>query len=156
MHQNSTSTNPDSKPYAETAGRIALERHFERTDLQVEVSESELPFRYRNRYIVDNPPKISIVIPTKDHSDILRRCLNAVLTKTEYRNYDITLVENNSTESETFAYYDEVQKQSDKIKVVTWQGTGFNYSAICHSVPWCRAMRMVRFCCSSTTIRRST
>ena len=132
MHQNSTSTNPDSKPYAETAGRIALERHFERTDLQVEVSESELPFRYRNRYIVDNPPKISIVIPTKDHSDILRRCLNAVLTKTEYQNYDITLVENNSTESETFAYYDEVQKQSDKIKVVTWQGTGFNYSAICN------------------------
>lgn len=132
MHQNSTSTNPDSKPYAQTAGRIALERHFERTGLQVEVSDSELPFRYRNRYAMVNPPKVSIVIPTKDHVRLLKRCLDSVLEKTAYQNYDITLVENNSTEDETFKYYSEIQKQSDKVKVVTWPGTGFNYSAICN------------------------
>lgn len=130
--QNSTSTNPDSKPYAQTAGKIVLQRHFERTGLQVDVSDSELPFRYRNRYINEATPKVSIVIPTKDHSQLLQRCLTSVLEKTTYQNYDITLVENNSTEQETFAYYDRIQDQNEKIKVVTWPGTGFNYSAICN------------------------
>ncbi|WP_081929782.1 glycosyltransferase family 2 protein [Bifidobacterium ruminantium] len=132
VHQNSTSTNPDSKPYAQTAGKIVLQRHFERTGLQVDVSDSELPFRYRNRYINEATPKVSIVIPTKDHSQLLQRCLTSVLEKTTYQNYDITLVENNSTEQETFAYYDRIQDQNEKIKVVTWPGTGFNYSAICN------------------------
>ncbi len=133
VHQNSTSTNPDSKPYAHVAGKIALERHFERIGLRVDVQEEEQPFNYRPHYIVDNPPKISIVIPIKNHSDVLHRHLNALLSKTKYQNYDITLIENNNAGNETFAYYDEFQKQSKKIKIATWQGTAdFNYSTACN------------------------
>ena len=112
MHQNSTSTNPDSKPYAETAGQLALERHYERIGIKAEVSESELPFRYRTRYLAVKQPKINIVIPTKDHIDLLQRCLDSVLAKTEYGNYDVTLVENNSVESTTFAFYEEIQRSA--------------------------------------------
>lgn len=132
MHQNSTSTNPDSKPYAETAGQLALERHYERIGIKAEVSESELPFRYRTRYLAVKQPKINIVIPTKDHIDLLQRCLDSVLAKTEYGNYDVTLVENNSVESTTFAFYEEIQKKDPRVKVVTWNGQGFNYSSICN------------------------
>ena len=65
MHQNSTSTNPDSKPYAETAGQLALERHYERIGIKAEVSESELPFRYRTRYLAVKQPKLISLFPPK-------------------------------------------------------------------------------------------
>lgn len=132
VHQDSTSTNPDSKPYAEIAGKLALERHFKRTGLSVEVFESELPFCYRNRYNVDVSSKVSIIIPSQDNSNTLRCCIDSILTKTEYKNYDIILVESNSSKQEIFTYYDEIQKYGDKVKVVTWQGIGFNHSAVCN------------------------
>ncbi|WP_190972127.1 glycosyltransferase family 2 protein [Bifidobacterium vespertilionis] len=132
IHQGSTSSNPGSKPYADDAGRLALSRHFERIGVKATVRESELPFRYRTEYARDHDPKVSIVIPTKDHAAMLAQCVDSVLRKTEYQNYDITLVENNSVEPETFAYYERIQKESDKVRVVTWEGHGFNYSAICN------------------------
>ena len=132
MHQNSTSTNPGSKPYAQTAGRIALERHWERVGLKAKVNDTELPFRYRTQYLTDCPKKINIVIPTKDHVDVLSNCLESVLNKTEYSNFDITLVENNSIEQRTFDYYKQIQNKDQRVKVVTWKGVGFNYSAICN------------------------
>lgn len=98
----------------------------------MKVLESELPFCYRNRYNVDVSPKASIVIPSQDNSNTLRCCVDFILTKTEYKNYDIILVESNSSKQEIFAYYDEVQRYGNKVKVVTWQGTGFNRSAICN------------------------
>lgn len=132
MHQNSTSANNNSKPYAEEAGRLAVSRHFERVGVKAEVAGSELMFRYRVRYANEHQPKVSIIIPTKDHADLLATCLDSVLGKTEYGNYDITLVENNSVEKRTFAYYEEIQRRNPRVHVVTWPGTGFNYSAICN------------------------
>lgn len=132
MHQASTSTNPDSKPYAQEAGRLAVSRHYERCGIAADVKDSELPFRYRTVYHLDEQPKISIVIPTKDHVDVLACCLESVLSKTTYCNYDITLVENNSVEKRTFEYYRTIQKEHSNVSVVTWPGTGFNYSAICN------------------------
>lgn len=131
VHPASTSTNPDSKPYAQEAGRLAVSRHYERLGIRAEVCDSGA-FRYRAVYQVDNPPKVSIVIPTKDHVDVLSRCLESVLSKTTYQRYDITLVENNSVEDCTFEYYQSVQKRYSNVSVVTWPGTGFNYSAICN------------------------
>ena len=131
-HQNSTSVNKDSKPYAEEAGRLAILRHFERVGVPVEVTGSELPFRHRVKYVLDRKPKVSIIIPTKDHADMLSACVESVLSKTTYDNFDVTLVENNSVEPATFAYYEEVQQRDSRVKAVTWPGTGFNYSAICN------------------------
>ncbi|MCH9277022.1 glycosyltransferase family 2 protein [Bifidobacterium amazonense] len=131
MHQNSTSSNKDSKPYAEEAGRLAVARHFERVGVKVEVTGSELPFRYRTKYLFDKDPLVSIVIPTKDHSELLDQCLQSVLNKTTYEHFEIVLVENNSIEQKTFDYYERIQKDP-RVKVVTWPGKGFNYSAICN------------------------
>lgn len=130
MHEQSTSSNPDSKPYAREAGRLALQRHFDRMDVPTVVEDADRPFFYTPRY--EFTSKISVVIPTKDHVELLSRCLDSVFEKTTYKNYDITLVENNSTERQTFEYYDSITKAYDNVQVVTWPGKGFNYSAICN------------------------
>ena len=57
---------------------------------------------------------ISIVIPNKDHYKDLDLCVTSVLKKSTYRNFEIIIVENNSTEKETFDYYNKIQKEYDK------------------------------------------
>lgn len=77
-----------------------------------------------------NPGKVSIIIPTMDHGDMLERCVSSILEKATYDDIEIILVENNSKKAETFALYDRLQKENPGIvKVVTWDGP-FNYSAI--------------------------
>lgn len=129
-HEGSTSQDLGSKPYAVEAGRKALQRHFDREGLKVDVQNRNEPCAYRVVY--DYHPLVSIIIPTKDHIDLLSNCIQSVLEKTEYSKYEIICVENNSEEESTFAYYRAICEQSDKVRVVTWPGTGFNYSAICN------------------------
>lgn len=77
----------------------------------------------------ENQPLVSIVIPNKDHIADLKLCIDSVQEKSSYRNIEFIVVENNSTEKETFEYYDSVQKQYDNVRVVKWEKE-FNYSAI--------------------------
>ncbi len=77
-----------------------------------------------------DPGKVSIVIPTMDHADMLEQCVSSLLNVATYKNIEIILVENNSKEDETFALYDRLQHENPRIvKVIKWQGN-FNYSAI--------------------------
>lgn len=84
---------------------------------------------YRIDYKVKGNPKISIVIPNKDGKETLEVCVNSVLEKTTYSNYEIIIVENNSQTDEIFAYYQDLEK-NNKIKIVKYPEVGFNYSGI--------------------------
>lgn len=130
-HEGSTSgDNTESKPYAEEAGRIALQNHFDRQGIKGTVEVTEHPYVYRMRYELPNPlPLISIVIPNKDHVEVLDECVQSLLNNATYKNLEILIVENNSTEEATFDYYRKLQDQSNKVRVITWE-QGFNYSKI--------------------------
>lgn len=133
-HEQSTSGGEDQKPFAHEAGRRALQAHLGRRGIAAHVEDGSLPYTYRVCYELPNPvPKVSIVIPTRDQADLLRRCVSSILNKTTYPNYEIVLVENNSTQPQTFALYDELCTAHDAVRVVTWkpaQPGEFNYSAI--------------------------
>ena len=97
--------------------------------VHAKVSDGEFPGLYRTEFIRDNDPLISIIIPNKDHIDDLKRCMDSIEQKSTYRNYEYVIVENNSTDSETFEYYKKLEAENDKVHVVYWDGV-FNYSAI--------------------------
>ena len=81
------------------------------------------------QYAIEEPhKKVSIIIPNKDHIDVLQKCIDSILDKTSYDNYEILIIENNSTEDETFAYYKEIEKDA-RIRVITCV-TDWNYSYI--------------------------
>jgi len=128
-HEASTAENPESKRYAFLAGKRALEAHFERIGLPAEVSEGEYPGLYRTRYIRPYDPLVSILIPNKDHIEDLERCISSIEEKSTYRNYEYIIIENNSTEEETFAYYKELEQKNPKAHVVYYKGV-FNFSDI--------------------------
>ncbi|SCP95737.1 glycosyltransferase family 2 protein [Anaerobium acetethylicum] len=128
VHRNSTAENPASKMYAFDAGKRAIEAHLERSGARGTVSHTpDLGF-YRVRYEVQDNPLVSIIIPNKDNVEILDRCLESIRKKSTYKNYEIIIVENNSTKEETFAYYKKNDGQ-DNIRVVYWKEE-FNYSLI--------------------------
>lgn len=127
-HANSTAQNVSSKPYVTDSGILAVTQHLKRVGLEGTVSEAAVPTTYRMHYKLNGEPKVSIIIPNKDHISTLRTCIKSILSKSTYRNYEIIIVENNSTRKETFAFYESL-KTIPNIKIVVWNGI-FNYSAI--------------------------
>ena len=127
-HSGSVADGISAKPYTLDAARRALREHLDRVGLVGEVEDSSIPSTYRIKYAISGCPKVSIVIPNMDYVDTLRTCISSILEKTTYKNFEIVIIENNSKEKETFAYYDEL-KSDPRIQVVTWTGK-FNYSAI--------------------------
>jgi GT2 family glycosyltransferase len=128
-HEDSTAENPESKMYAFEAGQRAVQAHFDRIGIKAEVYKGEYLGLYRTRYLRSSDPLISILIPNKDHTDDLERCISSIEEKSTYRNFEYIVIENNSTEKETFAYYQELEKRNPKVHMVYWDGP-FNYSEI--------------------------
>ena len=127
-HAGSVAKKLSAKPYAAAAGVRALSAHLARIGSGGEVSQTESSTIYRIRYRLMGQPLVSVIIPNRDHTQELKRCLDSVLEKTAYPNFEVILVENGSTEPETPAYYEKL-KADARIRVAKWEG-GFNYSAI--------------------------
>ncbi len=130
MIEGSTAADPKSKLYCFEAGKAAIQAHLDRIGVKghVEIIDG-LWGMYHTVYDVIGSPLISIIIPNKDLTGDLDKCIRSIQTKSTYRNFEFIVVENNSTEKETFEYYDKIQKEFDNVKVVKWE-KGFNYSAI--------------------------
>lgn len=127
-HKASTADNPASKMYAFDAGKRAIEAHLQRTDTEgVVIHTPDLGF-FRVKYPVQGNPLVSIIIPNKDEKETLKDCIESIRKKTEYENYEIIIVENNSTTEEIFQYYKELS-QDPRIRLLRWKKE-FNYSAI--------------------------
>ena len=129
IHQNSVAGDPASKMYAYDAGKRAIEAHLKRMNIAASVEHQGLWGMYHVKYETPGNPLISIVIPNKDHTKDLDVCIRSIQEKSSYRNFEMIVVENNSTEKETFSYYEKIQEEFENVKVVTWEGS-FNYSAI--------------------------
>lgn len=127
-HKASTADNPASKMYAFDAGKRAIEAHLKRTGTEGTVSHTpDLGF-FRVKYPVQGQPLVSVIIPNKDEKETLKACIDSIREKTEYPNYEIIIVENNSTTDEIFQYYKELS-QDPRIRLLRWKKE-FNYSAI--------------------------
>jgi GT2 family glycosyltransferase len=127
-HKASTADNPASKMYAFEAGKRAIEAHLERTGTKGEVSHTQDLGFYRVKYPVQGKPLVSVIIPNKDEKETLQTCLEMLEKNTGYQNFEIIIVENNSTTDEIFRYYKELSGNR-KIHLLRW-GKEFNYSAI--------------------------
>ncbi|MCH5279947.1 MAG: glycosyltransferase family 2 protein [Lachnospiraceae bacterium] len=129
-HKGSVASDISAKTYAIEAARGAVADHLATFGFENFKIESTRAFEtiFRIRYQLTAYPMVSIIIPNKDHLSDLKRCIDSILDKTTYENYEIIVVENNSETEEIFSYYEEIKKHP-RISVVTYEG-GFNYSKI--------------------------
>lgn len=129
-HAGSVAGNIEAKPYVVEAARGAVADHLRRHGFSHFTITSTRAFEtiFKISYEIIGEPKVSIVIPNKDHTEDLRRCIKSIVEKSTWENYEIIVVENNSETKEIFSYYEEL-KNNPQIKVVTYDGE-FNYSRI--------------------------
>lgn len=145
-HAGSTAQNIEAKPYAVAAGARALDAHLGRVGLKGKAESIEgCPGAYRVRYAVRGadgaplPPRhaaepgteplVSVIIPNKDHAADLARCLESLTAYAGRAPFELLVVENNSAEPETFAFYEEAKRLYPNLRVLTYEGP-FNFSAV--------------------------
>jgi len=129
-HKASVAQDINAKTYAVDAAKRAVHDHILDVygmDAKVE-STRAFPTIFRIRYPLLEKPLISIVIPNKDHMEDLSRCVESIVSKSTYPNYEIIVVENNSETKEIFDYYKALE-HNERIRVVKYEGD-FNYSRI--------------------------
>ena len=129
VHSASTADNPASKMYAYEAGKRAIEGNLERSGVRGVVSLRQDYGFYDVHYPVEGEPLVSILIPNKDQKETLMHCIHSVLETSTWKNLEILIIENNSEREETFACYRELEKDP-RIRILTYPGKTFNYSAI--------------------------
>ena len=143
-HPASVASNIGAKTYAIDAARGAVADHLRSHGYDNFKITSTRAFEtiFKIRYEIIGNPKISIVIANKDHEVDLKRCISSIYEKSTYDNWEIIVVENNSTEDSIWAYYKELTGQDvksqtnvlsadGKVRIVTYETTGsFNSSAV--------------------------
>ena len=126
-HSGSTSVEMSVKPNASVAGVLALNQHLER--LNINASASYVGHGFRIVYsLPKDEPLVSIIIPTKNAYKLVRKCINSILEKTTYKNYEIIVIDNASEDTKTLNYFEKL-KENPIIKVIQ-DNREFNYSQL--------------------------
>ena len=125
---NSTSLALGNKSYAYLAGKKALDDTLKRRNIKGEVLDNPMSSTYLIKYKHDNP-KVSIIIPMKDKVNLTKVCIDSLYNKNTYQNFEIIIVDNNSTEEETLNYFNTLKKEHDNVKILTIKEE-FNYSRL--------------------------
>ena len=129
-HAGSTAAGMEAKPYALAAGERAINAQLKRLGLPGQAAAIDgAPGAYRLRYELTGTPLVSVLIPNKDHAEDLQRCLSSLYAKAGYDNFEVLVIENNSTDPATFAYYDTLPEKFPRCRVVRYEGA-FNFSAV--------------------------
>ena len=126
----STALQLAEKAYPVEAARLALEDHFKRRGESVEIL-SVPGDHWRIKYPLPSPaPLASLIIPTRNSLNLVRKAVESILSVTRYPNYEIIVVDNNSDDPDTVAWLDELSSgQNPRVRVLRYHAP-FNYSAI--------------------------
>lgn len=128
----STAGGTSAKPYVIEAQRKALvddAKYYSTKNSTISHGYNES--YWKTDYPIKGRPLVSIVIPTKDKLSILRKCIESVLAKTAYDNYEIVIVDTGSTDPNVWKYFEKITEQKN-IKVVNWHKSPFSYSKSCN------------------------
>ncbi|BAF72682.1 glycosyl transferase [Sulfurovum sp. NBC37-1] len=125
----STAAEYSAKSYAQEAGRKALENAMKRRAIKADVKNGKYPGTYRVKYELKEEPLVSIIIPFKDKPELLKTCIESILKKSSYQNYEIIGINNRSKEWETFKEMKRLEKRDSRVRFCEYNDT-FNYSKI--------------------------
>lgn len=130
IHANSTASTTEAKPYAMLAGEKAINEHLAR--MAINAKAELIGYGYRVHYDLPyHAPLVSLIIPTRNGIELLKKCLDSILIKTTYSNYEIILIDNNSDDPATVRYLKKLRSKP-KIRVIS-DTNPFNFSALNNS-----------------------
>ncbi|GIW65404.1 MAG: glycosyl transferase family 2 [Candidatus Parcubacteria bacterium] len=119
------------KSYAYKNQKKVLEDDLKRRGYEGEVLPTKYLGLWRVKYKIKGNPLVSIIIPTKDKYEYISRCLNSILKKTTYKNFELVIVDTGSTDEKVWKLYEKVKKKHKKTQILKWKKE-FNFSAVCN------------------------
>ncbi len=129
MSETSTSFDSSVKPKALENGRSVVKDTLDRRDIKADVVHGNLPFFYKVNYELIREPLVSIIIPFKDKPEFLKMCIESILNKSTYKNFEIIGISNNSCEHETFEEMSRLKAIDKRVNFYEYNVL-FNYSQI--------------------------
>lgn len=118
------------RPFDVERGKTVLQEHFRRRQQTVEIASGYVENSYRIEYQHQQFPKVSIIIPTRDKLEYLQPCVESLLERTQYPDYEVLIVDNQSVEPDTLAYYEQLLvSYAGKVRVLHYDKP-FNFSAM--------------------------
>ncbi len=114
----------------EENNKQALIAHLKRKGVAAEVKEGYLSGTFQVLYQHNQTPLVSIIISTKDKLKLFKPCMESLLEKTDYPNYEVIVVDNQSSQPDALHYYRTLQKRGN-IRVIRYPHP-FNFAAICN------------------------
>jgi GT2 family glycosyltransferase len=130
VHAGSTASSSDVKPYAAIAAERAIGEAIARRGEPGSVKmRADAPGTYIVRYQIREPKKVSVIVPTRDHGEDVERCLRSIFSKTTYRDFEIVIVDNGSTDKASLRIFEKWKKAERRVKVLRYD-VPFNFSRI--------------------------
>ncbi|MEM0955563.1 MAG: glycosyltransferase [Pseudomonadota bacterium] len=127
--EGSTAEDIDHKGYAVDAGVCALADQIARLGQDAEVELSEMGMAYRVRHSLPDPtPSVEILMPTRDSLDVLSHCVGSVLTRTDYADFRLTIIDNGSEDPACLDYLETLASE-ERVRVLRYDRE-FNFAAI--------------------------
>ncbi len=128
--ETSTAGNPETKLYAYESGKKAVKDHLDRLGLKANVERDPNMYGiYRVKYDVIGNPKVNILITNKNNVDNLKKCVESIINKTTYKNYEIDIIDDNSDLLDVKNYYNELEKNKN-IKILKYKQEKSNYAKL--------------------------
>ena len=127
---NSTASGEENKSYATEAAQRAIRDHLERRGLQARVESGIFNGRWRVRYRMATEPAVSIIIASGGNVDVLTTNLKCLVRDTQYRNYEIVVIDNSKHMKIEALVRDFSAKSARCVRYIDWRNKPFNYAVI--------------------------
>lgn len=134
VHDLSTAKDTGAKPYVVEAQRRAISDDLARkgyADAVIEQDPKHTGY-WRVRYPLSDNPLVSIVIPTKNQYNVVKRCIDSIYEKSNYNNFEIVLVDTGSDDKKVLSWYEHLKRKHANFKLVNWHEQPFSYARSCN------------------------
>ena len=129
MSEKSAALNFNAKPHARAAAIKAVTQHLKRRRIAAEVTSSgDEDFRRIRYFLPNDKPPVSILIPTRDLLELLQPCVESILGKTIYPNFELVLIDNDSREPESLGFLDQIAREP-RVRILRSPGE-FNFGRL--------------------------
>jgi O-antigen biosynthesis protein len=112
------------------AARRAIGSHLERRGIHARVEPAPMTLSF-TRVVYALPkerPLVSLIVPIRDKQDLLARCADGVLARTDYEPLELIIVDNDSKEADTLSLLSRLT-QDPRVRIVRYPGA-FNFAAM--------------------------
>lgn len=128
MHRIPCTPDKARQQFQDARDMTSVRAHLERRGMAADVVWVR-PGCWRVKHVLPEvPPLVSVIIPTRDALELLRRCVGSLLDKTSYPHFEILVVDNQSRDAEAMAFLNEIASIRN-VRVLRYDAQ-FNYSAI--------------------------